>query len=100
MKNEISEIQFIPIKPQNGLVAFVSFVLNQSLYLSSIGIVTRPEGGYRLLFPTKKSIDKSFPIFHPIYKEFGVYLEEVIFKEYEKVMKNNDRHSSINNSSN
>jgi DNA-binding cell septation regulator SpoVG len=98
--SQITEIQFVPVKPQNGLVAFVSFVLDRSLYLSSIGIVTRPEGGYRLLYPTKKTFNKDFAVFHPISKEFGVYLEKVILKEYEKVMKYNDRYFSTNNPSN
>ena len=41
----VSEIQIIPIKPQNGLIAFASLVLNENLYLGSIGIMTRPKGG-------------------------------------------------------
>ncbi len=53
----ISEIQVIPIKPQDGLVAFVSFDLDNCLYLGSIDIITRPQGGYRLTYPTKK-VDK------------------------------------------
>ncbi len=97
--SQITEIQFVPVKPQNGLVAFVSFVLDDNLYLSSIGIVTRSEGGYRLLYPTKKSINKDFAIFHPISKEFGMYLEKIILNKYEKVMKNNDRYCSSDNPS-
>ena len=97
--SQITEIQFVPVKPQNGLVAFVSFVLDNSLYLSSVGIVTRPEGGYRLLYPTKKSINKDFAIFHPISIEFGMYLEKIILNEYEKVMKNNGRYCSTDNPS-
>jgi len=45
MTNRLSEIQIIPIKPQNGLVAFASFVLDSNLYLGSIGIMTRSNGG-------------------------------------------------------
>lgn len=50
---KISEIQITPIKPQNGLVAFASCLINKGLYLGSIGILTRLEGGYRLTYPTK-----------------------------------------------
>ena len=63
MVNRLSEIQIIPIKPQNGLVAFASFVLDGNLYLGSIGIVTRLNGGYRLVYPTKKVGDRSLNIF-------------------------------------
>ncbi|MGP8321200.1 MAG: hypothetical protein ACT6FE_02585 [Methanosarcinaceae archaeon] len=35
---KITEIQIVPIKANNGLVAFASVVLNNQLYLGSIGI--------------------------------------------------------------
>ena len=88
----ISEIQIIPIKPQDGLVAFASFVLNESLYLGSIGILTRPEGGYRLVYPTKKVGERNINIFHPINKVFAKSIEKEVIKEFEDVMKN-DRYS-------
>jgi len=94
---EISEIQFVPVKPQGGLVAFASFVLNNCLYLGSIGIVTRPSGGYRLLYPSKKVLNQNFSIFHPITQQFGIDIERRILLEYEKVMKMNDRHGCFNN---
>ncbi|HBB76372.1 MAG: hypothetical protein A2186_01555 [Candidatus Levybacteria bacterium RIFOXYA1_FULL_41_10] len=89
---KITEIQIIPIKPQNGLVAFASFVLNESLYLGSIGILTRPEGGYRLVYPTKKVGERNINIFHPINKVFAKSIEKEVIKEFEDVMKN-DRYS-------
>ena len=97
MKPKISEVQIIPIKPQNGLVAFASFVLDGSLYLGSIGIMTRPNGGYRLVYPTKKIADRNLNIFYPINKEFAQLVENEIVKQFEDVMKNeNDRHNSFN----
>lgn len=94
---KISEIQIIPIRPQNGLVAFTSFVLDESLYLGSIGIVTRPNGGYRLVYPTKKVADRNLNIFYPINKEFAQLIESEVVKQFEEVMKNqNDRHNQIN----
>ncbi len=96
MTNRLSEIQIIPIKPQNGLVAFVSFVLDENLYLGSIGIVTRPQGGYRLVYPTKKVAEKNLNIFYPISREFALAIEKEVVKQFEDVMKKYDRHNSFN----
>lgn len=90
---KISEIQIIPIKPQDGLVAFASFVLDDNLYLGSIGILTRPEGGYRLTYPTKKVGARNINIFHPINKEFSQSIEKEVIGKFEDVMKN-DRYDS------
>lgn len=95
MEAKISEIQIFPIKPNNGLVGFASFVLNGYLYLGSIGIFTRPEGGFRLLYPTKKLGIKNFNIYFPINKEFSNTVDKVIIKKFEDVM-NNDRYNSSN----
>lgn len=94
MRPKITEIQVVPIKPQNGLVAFVSFVLDDCLYLGSIGILTRPEGGYRLVYPTKIVGTRNINIFHPINKEFAETIEKEVVKKFEDVMKN-DRHNEI-----
>lgn len=96
MKARVSEIQIIPIKPRNGLVAFASFVLDDNLYLGSIGIVTRPNGGYRLVYPTKKVVNRNLNIFYPINKGFAQIVENEIVKRFEEVMNQNDRHSQIN----
>ena len=96
MTNRLSEIQIIPIKPQDGLVAFASFVLDESLYLGSIGIVTRPQGGYRLVYPTKKLAEKNFNIFYPINRDFALAIENEVVRQFEDVMKKYDRHNSFN----
>lgn len=92
--NEISEIQIIPIKPKDGIIAFASLVLNHSLYLGSIAIMTRPAGGYRLLYPTKKLGAKGINIFHPINRDFAQLLEKEVIKKFEDVMSQNDRYHS------
>ena len=94
MKLNLSEIQIIPVKAQNGLVAFASFVLDDNLYLGSIGIITRPEGGYRLLYPSKKVGARNINLFHPINKEFAQIIEKGVIGKLEDVMKN-DRHDSF-----
>ncbi len=93
---KISEIQIIPIKPQDGLVGFASFVLNNNLYLGSIGILTRPEGGYRLVYPTKKVGIRNINIFHPINKDFAKSIEKEVISEFEDVMKKYDRYDEAN----
>lgn len=96
MTNRLSEIQIIPIKPQNGLVAFASFVLDGSLYLGSIGIVTRPNGGYRLVYPTKKVAERNLNIFYPINRDFALAIEDEVVRQFEDVMNKYDRHNSFN----
>lgn len=96
MRNKISEIQIIPIKPQNGLVGFASFVLDNNLYLSSVGVLTRPEGGYRLVYPTKKVGLRNINIFHPINKSFAESIEKEVINKFEDVMKNYDRYDEAN----
>ncbi len=91
----ISEINVIPIKPHDGLVAFASCVIDNKLYVGSIGIMTRPDGNFRLLYPTKKIGDKNINLFHPIKKEFGKQIELEILQKFEDVM-NHDRYSSTN----
>lgn len=95
MENRISEIQIIPIKPQDGLVAFASFVLDNNLYLGSIGILTRPEGGYRLVYPTKKVGFRNINIYHPINKEFAEFIEKEVIGKFEDVMKKYDRYNEV-----
>lgn len=92
---EIDEVQIVPIKPKDGLVAFASVVLDQSIYLGGIGIYTRLEGGYRLTYPTRKSGINSFPIYHPISKQFTDQLTEIVISKYEEVTQTYDRHNNF-----
>ena len=96
--NEITEIQIIPIKPKDGIVAFASFVLNGVLYLSSVAIMTRPTGGYRLVYPTKKVGERNINIFHPINKDFAQRIEKAVIQKFEDVMtgNSNDRYDCAN----
>ena len=94
--NEINEVQIIPIKPKDGVVAFASLVLDHSLYLSSIAIMTRPMGGYRLVYPTKKLGARGINIFHPINRGLAQFIEKEVMRKFEEVMTEgaNDRHDS------
>lgn len=85
MQNKITEVQIVPVKPKNGLVGFANFIFDDLFYFASIGIYTRPKGGYRLTYPTRKSLNGSLPIFHPLNKEVASMIEEVVVKKYEEV---------------
>ena len=87
---KISEVQIIPVKPNNGLVAFASFVIGEAVYCSSVGIMTRPNGDYRLLYPTKKISGRDISIYYPIGKEVGRAIQEAVITKYEDVMKEED----------
>lgn len=96
MNHQITEIQILPIKPQNGILAFTSFLLDGCLYLSSVAIMTRPQGGYRLVYPTKKVGSRNINIFHPINRDFALMIEKAVIEKLEEVMNFNDRHHCIN----
>ncbi len=84
---KITEIQIIPIKPQNGLVAFASVVFDNCLYLGSIGVYSRLDGtGYRLTYPMKKIGDKNINIYHPINREASEAIEKAIIAKAREIL--------------
>lgn len=84
---KVTEINITPIKPRNGLVGFASCVLAESLYIGSIGIMSRPDGSYRLTYPTKKVGSRDINLYHPITQKLGQEIEQHIIAQYENVMK-------------
>ena len=87
----ISEIQVVPILPQNGLVAFASITFDSCLRLGSIGIFTRPQGGYRLTYPTRNKLN----VFYPINREVAGLIEEAVIAKYEEVIKLGDKENDL-----
>ena len=85
MQTKITEVLIIPIKPRDGLVAIVSCVLDDKLYLSGIGLFTKKDGnGYRITFPTKKVGNFSKNIYHPWKDEVRSAILSAIVKKYEE----------------
>jgi len=82
----IKEIAIIPLKPKNGLIGLASCIIDDKLYIGSIGIYTKLKGGYRLTYPTKKVGDNSINIYHPINKEIGDVIEKAIIEQYERLI--------------
>jgi len=82
-KMKISEVNIEFIKPQDGLIAFASFVIEDSFYISSVAIHCKLDGGgYRLTYPSKgKHI-----LCHPINKKASQVIEEAVFNKLKNVM--------------
>jgi DNA-binding cell septation regulator SpoVG len=84
----LSEIIITPIPPTaKGIVAFVSFVLNQSFKVTNVMIATslKRGGAFRLVYPVQQLPNgKSIQIFYPINKEVGRELENQIFLQYKE----------------
>ena len=96
MKIKISEVNISFIKHRDGLIGFASLVINDQLYLSSIGIHKKlNDDGYRLTYPNKLIGSIPIDVFHPINRETSRSIEEAIFNRLSEVMKN-DRHSCFN----
>ena len=95
---KISEVKICPVKPQDGLVAFASIVIDNSIYLGSIAVYTRLDGSYRILYPTKRIGTKYLNVFHPINSECGKQLEDLIVKKCNELFErsNDDRHGKTN----
>jgi len=87
----ITEPQIIPVKPRDGLIAFASCVFNHHLYLGNIALYTSPSSkdGYRLVYPARILVTgKQIHSFHPITKEAGKILKEIIINKYANLIKN------------
>jgi len=85
---EISEIQVIPVKPNEGLVAFASCVINNSLYVGNIAIYTSPsnQSGFRLVYPVKLLPNgKEINCIHPINKETGEIFSKAIIRKFKEI---------------
>lgn len=84
-KTTISEIQFYPVKPQDGLLGFVSFVLDDKFWMGSVAVFTRKDGGYRLVYPTRKVAGQNINIFHPINQAVGQQVEVAISEKVAEI---------------
>lgn len=87
----ITEVNIVIFRARNGLVAMASCVYNNALFLSSIGIMNRLQGGYRISYPTKKlSGERSINMYRPINKEVAKAIEDAILEKYHELTKNDD----------
>ncbi len=83
---EISKIELIPIKSQQGLIAFANIVIENSIFLGSIGVHKRLDGsGYRLTYPTKKVGATNIVLCHPVNPSLSRKIEEMVLRKVEEL---------------
>lgn len=86
-KTEVREIEFVPIKPRQGLLGFVSCVIDGKLYLAGIGVHTVLKGdGLRMTYPTRKVGNVNIPLYHPVNAEAGEAIREAVTKKVKELM--------------
>lgn len=83
----VSEVSIHLVKPKNGLIAFASLVIEDALFLSGIAVHQKLNGGHRLTFPTRKTENQSFTLFHPINRLASQAIEAAILTKLNDVLK-------------
>jgi len=98
---KISEVNIILIKPRDGLIGFASVVVDNALFMGSIGIHQKLNGnGYRLTYPTKQAGMQRTDIFHPINSVAGKTIENAIMSKLNDVMKRLNNHAGYDSTLN
>ena len=94
---KIKDVIIKPATSSKGLIDFASLILDDQIALNSIAIYRKLSGGYRLLYPSKKSATLERTIFHPIDSATSKAIEDAIFAECKNVFEQgceNDRYDS------
>ena len=79
---EVTKIKIRKIIPKNGLVGFVSFVMDDCLFIGNIAIFNRlNQTTFRLVFPEKKIGDKNIQILYPVSSDLYFKLEQIVNNE-------------------
>lgn len=81
----VSEVQVVPVKPNEGLIAFASCILNETHFLGHIAVFTRLNGGYRLVYPTKRVGERLLHYHHPITKAAGQAIEDAVLEKVKSI---------------
>jgi DNA-binding cell septation regulator SpoVG len=76
----VTKIKIKKLIPNKGHIGFVSFVVDDWLYLGNIAIFSRlnEQDKIRLVFPEKKSGDKKISIFYPLTHKTYYELEQIV----------------------
>lgn len=84
---KISDLNISLVNHSAGLVGFANFVLDETLYVSGIAIHEKRDGsGYRLTYPTRRSGEQVFNLFHPVNRQASKAIEHAIFRNLKNVL--------------
>lgn len=88
---EVSEVNIVPVKASDGLVAFASCIIDQRLYVGSMGVHKRLDGtGYRVTYPAKNIGGRQLNYFHPVTKEAGRAIECAVQEKCVQIFERSD----------
>lgn len=83
----VSDVRIFILKSRNGeLVAFADFTVGDAIRCKTVAIVRRPNGGYRLSYPTRRFGDKRENYFAPITLDIGLEIERAVLAEYKRIL--------------
>ena len=87
---KLTEIEIVPVRPNKGLVAFASFIINDSFFIGDVAIYTRiDQPGYRLVYPVRYLVTGlRVHCFKPIHKPVADEIENQVSSCYEKLIEN------------
>lgn len=90
MTIKLTEIEIVPVRPNKGLVAFASFILNDSFFVGDVAVYTRiDQPGYRLVYPVRYLVTGlRIHCFKPIHKPVADEIEGQVSRCYEKLIEN------------
>lgn len=89
MEIKVTNIQFVPIKPQSGLIGFCSCEINELFFIGSLGVYTNlgKPGSYRVTYPCKKLANGQLvEIFSPISEELNKTITDAISKKVSSLL--------------
>jgi len=88
MELALTDIQIVPVKPRDGLLAFVSFVVDGSFYVGDVALYSRLDGsGIRLVYPMRTLTNGAkVNVFHPIRNDVAEEIERQVNQAYEDLM--------------
>lgn len=90
VQTKITELVVMPLSPRlDRLVGLAFFVYDDAFYFRAVQIHSRPNGGYRLIYPRSTYKTSSGKLIYSVFcrpnnKEIGDAIEEVVIKKYEE----------------